>query len=379
MPNNRYTFNEEAYLAANPDVAQKWDDTPWQHYLQFGQKEGRNAIFDKAPEADFDPTGMMKELSRQWFQNYTGNSGNNVDIQQQLNELKEYNPKEFYTEMLGNFGKTYGWQIGQNTNAQRGPAIQQQIQSLIPEAKAAGLTDEQINNILNTNVNAANIQNQQRIANQQASGNFWTDNLIGAAKVGALALSAYGLDSALGGAGLAGAEAMGPTYAELGYVPAAQVGSATSVASELMGPTYGELGYTGLAEGAAGPTYAELGYTGLNQNEAIALADAAAKQGISFGDAYKAYSRTKQLGNLLNSAAGMSSSGKTINPQALASALQTPQEQFGGLYRMNQNPFAQTQQPTTVQNPFGKTQDFLAQLAEESKPEPTLADLLRNA
>jgi hypothetical protein len=55
------------------------------------------------------------------------------------------------------------------------------------------------------------------------------------------------------------------------------------------------------------------------------------------------------------------------------------QEQFGGLYRMNQNPFLQAQQSTNVQTPF-KQHDFLAELAQEGQAKtPTLADLLRNA
>lgn len=37
-------FDAKAYLAANPDVADpaKWGGTPWQHYAQYGQKEGRD-------------------------------------------------------------------------------------------------------------------------------------------------------------------------------------------------------------------------------------------------------------------------------------------------------------------------------------------------
>jgi hypothetical protein len=58
---------------------------------------------------------------------------------------------------------------------------------------------------------------------------------------------------------------------------------------------------------------------------------------------------------------------------------QPAQGQFGGFYNMNQNPFAQAQQPTSIQAPLSKTQDFLAQLAEEGKTQPTLADLVREA
>jgi len=163
---------------------------------------------------------------------------------------------------------------------------------------------------------------------------------------------------------------------------AALGGAGAFTTGELMGPTYGELGVTGVEGGFAGPTYGELGFTGLNQGQAISAADAASqmaslKNGLSTAkDVYTNANRLKQLANLV------SPSGGKPNAQQFAQfqqANQPLQEQSGGLYRMNQNPFAQSQQPTSIQTPFGKTQDFLAQLAEEGKPMPTLADLVRTA
>jgi hypothetical protein len=158
-------------------------------------------------------------------------------------------------------------------------------------------------------------------------------------------------------------------------------GSGFVAANELMGPTYGELGITGVEGGFAGPTYGELGFTGLNQGEAISAADAASqmaslKQGLSTAkDVYSNVNRAKQLADLI-------SGGGKPNAQQFAQfqqGNQPAQEQFGGLYRMNQNPFAQAPQPTSTQAPMGETQDFLAQLSEQGKTQPTLADLLRNA
>jgi hypothetical protein len=80
--------------------------------------------------------------------------------------------------------------------------------------------------------------------------------------------------------------------------------------------------------------------------------------------------------------ASMISGGGKPNAQQFGQfqqANQPAQEQFGGLYRMNQNPFGQIQQATSTQAPMGRTQDFLAQLSEQGKTQPTLADLLRNA
>jgi len=97
---------------------------------------------------------------------------------------------------------------------------------------------------------------------------------------------------------------------------------------------------------------------------------------ISASDVLKNVNRLKQLANLVNPAGGKPTAQQFAQFQAANAPIQ---EQFGGYYQMNKNPFAQTQQPTMVQNPLGKTQDFLAQLAQEGKPAPTLADLLRTA
>ena len=104
-------------------------------------------------------------------------------------------------------------------------------------------------------------------------GDFLVNNgwMLPLAMAGGVAGAEF-LPGLLGETGLGAAEAMGPTYAELGYTPAA-TGATTG---GLMGPTYQELGYTGLEAGQMGPTYGELGYTGLNNAEAIAAADAAA-------------------------------------------------------------------------------------------------------
>jgi hypothetical protein len=178
--------------------------------------------------------------------------------------------------------------------------------------------------------------------------------------------------------GASSADAIGTGLA----AEAAAGGSGLVAANELMGPTYGELGITGVEGGMAGPTYAELGYTGLNQGAAIAAANAgsqmaALKEGLSTAkDVYTNASRAKQLASLINPAGGKPNAQQISQFQQ---ANQPIQEQSGGLYRMNQNPFMQSQQPTSIQNPLARTQDFLAQLSQEGKTQPTLADLLRTA
>jgi hypothetical protein len=237
-------------------------------------------------------------------------------VTDQIESLKTKSPQDYFNTKFELLGKQIGWNTGFGESS-KNKSIANELKSLIPEAKAAGFNDNQINSIITNNINTGSIDSQNKIAHDKAGSdsNFWKENLIGSAKVGALAAGAYGIDSALAAGALSGAE--------------------------LAGPTYGELGYTGVEGGFAGPTYGELGFTGLNQNEAIALADAAAKQGLSASDVYKAYNRAKSIGNLLTNG-----NQQSTNPQALASALQAtqaPMEQFGGLYRMNEKPFLQQQ------------------------------------
>lgn len=309
------------------------------------------------------------------------------EMKNQLESIKNIDPKAYYQGKLSLLSDLTGWDYGQNT-PERSAARLEEIKSLIPEAQKAGLSAQEINNLTTNTINQSARANQERIANEKASGNFYTQSLLGALKVGGLALGAYGLDTALTAAATSAAEGgLGGYMASAGLNPGTFEGAAftlpsvgsAGVAGELAGPTYQELGYTGLEAGQMGPTYGELGYTGLNNKEAIALADAASKSGVSFKDAYSTYSRTKQLANILNSATGMGSSRGGFSPQALASALQPQQEQFGGLYRMNQTPFIGSKSDTTQTEPTSNKINFLAQLAEEGKPQPTLADLLRTA
>lgn len=280
-----------------------------------------------------------------------------------LEQLKTLDPQAYYQNKIKFESQAAGWDAAQN-EAGRSAGHQNAVQALVPDAIKAGLSTQEINDLYSQSASQASRDNQKYIANRKNT--FWADNLKGAIKVGSLAAGAYGLDSAL----------------------AAGAASALGSGAELAGPTYGELGITGVEGGFAGPTYAEMGYTGLNQAEAIAAADAAAK-GLTGAEALKyvntalkGISTASQLAKLLSagSAKGITSGTNATNiTNALRSATQPVQEQFGGLYRMNQNPFLQAQQSTNVQTPF-KQHDFLAELAQEGQAKtPTLADLLRNA
>jgi hypothetical protein len=170
------------------------------------------------------------------FSAYTKNKGGQLGLlSEELESLKDKSPQAYYDTKLKFLGQQMGWQIGQN-RSERNATTEKEIRDLIPAAMASGLSADQINATVGNNLNAANSMNQQRIAREASQGNFWTENLIGTAKVGALAAGAYGLDAALAAGAQAssalGSGAIDSTAAALGgsagggaFVPAAGSGA----------------------------------------------------------------------------------------------------------------------------------------------------------
>ena len=60
---NQADFDEQGYLRANPDVARNWPGSAWEHYLQFGSREGRfldsqEAAFRRAENLYFQMSAL---------------------------------------------------------------------------------------------------------------------------------------------------------------------------------------------------------------------------------------------------------------------------------------------------------------------------------
>jgi hypothetical protein len=183
-----------------------------------------------------------------------------------------------------------------------------------------------------------------------AGGSIGGINLGGAFVPTAGSGASFALPAAAGAGGSIGGINLGGAF-----TPTAGSGASFTVPSAtggLIGPTYQELGITGVEGGLAGPTYAELGYTGLNNAEAIAAADAAAK-GFSAKDFLSGANQAQKLAKLLTQ--GGSQVGRNMGVRSMPVANQMAQqpmlEQFGGLYRMNQNPFSFGTQGQTVASP----------------------------
>ena len=254
MARDMAAFDVQSYLDANPDVAGAGID-PTYHYIMFGENEGRQGGFptesdpeEVAAQAELDKylyadpgnpfllsTGqesakdivalktsnpdlfyqkMADSAAETMFTNWSNNrSGYNSYYEPVLESIKAENPAAYYTAKLNLLGKQQGWQHGQNTS-ERSAGQQAEINALAPEALKVGLTSDQINSLVGTGFSEASTANQQRIANLQLGNQFWKDNLIGTGKVAAMALGAYGVDSALAAgasAGMAGNAGVGLT------------------------------------------------------------------------------------------------------------------------------------------------------------------------
>jgi hypothetical protein len=272
--------------------------------------------------------------------------------------------------ILRHFNKHHGWHDGKRTPFGGGNPLDAVSSALGTDGGGGGLLGG-LADIDPGPAIGSGLAEVDTFVNREIPGGWYT---VGAAAAGGTGLyfapeimAAIGAEAGTGIATEAGKEAFftalangasGTEAVSIGLgVEGLATGAASFITPELMGPTYGELGVTGIGGGLAGPSYAELGYTGLNNAEAIAAADAASK-GISAGDALKNANRAKKIADLLN----QSGSQANINPkniptanqwaaQAAQNMAQATPEQFGGLYRMNQNPFTFATQGQSVASP----------------------------
>jgi hypothetical protein len=189
-------FNPNSAVASDPAEAQAFYDLkskdPKQFYSQVADKLGSQII-----------------------NSYQGNQNYDNEYNQ-LQSLKDVAPADYYRNQLGFKAHSMGWQVGQNRGERNAPT-QQEIQSMIPEAQKAGLSEDQINSIVNTNFGQARNKNVQRIATLAENGgsgfSFQKDLQPILQNVGIAALTA-GAGAALApAAGVAEAGAIGAEVA----------------------------------------------------------------------------------------------------------------------------------------------------------------------
>jgi hypothetical protein len=312
--------------------------------LHFDGTEGSDVQDPTSTEPTTPPT--MAELADQLKLVYR--SGINYDdLWKQFAATKEQDPAQWYKHQLDFLGQQQGWQIGQN-RSDRLSQLQPQINDTIEQAKAAGLSEKEINSILSSSSQEGNVANQQRIATLSEAGgsgfNFSKDVRPGLGYLAAATAAAATANPEILGLGETGA-VVGAPIAEpaLGITTiapeaATTTGGVTSLGADAttsgltaaeMAAGSGTPATSGLPAGQAftnaeiaagtgspltsglpasqvyGPSYAALGYTGAGTPEtaaAIAAANAgpAAGAGMTTKDALLAY----QAMNIMKSGLG---------------------------------------------------------------------------
>lgn len=120
------------------------------------------------------PTGNAQDLANQVYGAYK----TNANYDQALNQLNALPQNaDYYRARLGLLGQMMGWQIGQNTG-DRNVVYQRELESYLPGARAAGLTDAEINSLISQNSAQASQENQKRIAEEASKGQGWVNQNI---------------------------------------------------------------------------------------------------------------------------------------------------------------------------------------------------------
>lgn len=332
---------------------------------EYAQRQGSaNGVSPVAPAS-----GNPQELANQVFGAYRTNENYDQALNQ-LNALPQN--ADYYRARLGLIGQMMGWQTGQNTG-DRNTVYQKELESYLPGAKAAGLSDAEINNLISQNAATASQQNQQRIAQEAAQGQGWVNQNIpgGWATIGGLAALAAAPYAAeffapeLLGAGTAaeGAGAIGQAlpYTEAfdaanlyanGITNAGQLGDilASTGMDPFLAADMGNLAAQGLsAEQIAqvmGYSYtpAELAGTGIASFApavASGLSSAAgAAAGAATGSAVGDFAKGALLATALRATGGtnkMLGGSAGFNPYSTASS--GLNNNLPGVIRGNENPF----------------------------------------
>jgi hypothetical protein len=187
-PTNAYTGLANQTLAQGGIAALRYDNGG-----EIDPKERLRQLSEPAAPAEPVAPPTMAELASQLNEAYRSNS-NYDDIYKQFAATKEQDPAEWYRNQLGFLGGQQGWQIGQN-RGDRLAAFQPQVNDTIAQAQAAGLSPEEIEQILSGSSRNARNVNVQRIATQAAEGGGMFPGISGmvvpAATIAAMAAAPY--------------------------------------------------------------------------------------------------------------------------------------------------------------------------------------------
>jgi hypothetical protein len=199
---------------------------------------------------------------------------------------------------------------------------------------------------------------------------------------GALAPAAAAMEAGAVGATAAGEIAGGSLYTGSAFGAGEGLGAAASSQIASNATTEAMINF---ANASPDPIQALTELQSMTPSELNAALGPGAGEGLTAKDIVSYANKARQalgIGNNLAKAlgGGSTSVGTANNPNAKAlanilSPSSTGATNFSQI-NMNQHPFLQAQQPTSIQNSVVKPTDFLAQLNQQEK-QPTMADLLR--
>jgi len=131
------------------------------------------------PEAvKADSAQKIQELADVAFSKYRTNQNYDAELQQ-LDALAATNPAAYYKAKIGWVGNQMGWQAGQGTSSATMPGMTAELKTYLAGAKAAGVTDAEINSIVNTNSALQQKVNAERIASDAKGAHGWIDQNLG--------------------------------------------------------------------------------------------------------------------------------------------------------------------------------------------------------
>jgi hypothetical protein len=143
---------------------------------EYAQK-GQQSTSSTGSGADQSDAGKkIQDLADTVFNLYRTNQ--NYDKQlNELNSLYPTDPAAYFKARIGLSGKQMGWQLGQNT-PQNIETYKKELESFLPGAKAAGVTDTQIQDLVNTNAQTQAKVNAERILSDAKGPNGWINQNI---------------------------------------------------------------------------------------------------------------------------------------------------------------------------------------------------------
>jgi hypothetical protein len=372
----------EQFVAQNPDAYSQENSNPSYDYMlyqmqqenaakaqaeaQLKQTDPRAYAAQKAEEAtsilfnDFATNGRASALtpnSQQWVN----------ESKAFLESIKESDPLAYWNAQLSLNLQKAGWDAGQGKVNQETNA---KIQDALQNAQANGLPQEQINNLIKINYEGMAKSHADNIAQRKGQG----ATLQGIEKVlpAFAAMATAGALAPAAGVLEAGAGGLDAYMSSAGLTPGMFEGAAFTL-PEGLGGTYSSMSDYMTKAGLE---------PGKFEGAAFQMPNSlTAKDVIKYANQAK---KTLDIGNTLAKVLGGNTTGNATttanNPNAAALANLLNPNPTGAVnfsqINMNEHPFLQTQQPTSIQSSAVKPTDFLAQLNQQEK-QPTMADLLR--